>query len=225
MRAWRQLLQRAGDRREEVFENIASQSLDEKERYEISTLAGEDPGLQAIAVIHQDSPDFDWYLQNFLDRNPSLQGVSEPCLERLLNRWMQEGDVVEFIKEWPRHPGWQVAGWRAYARALAQTGHEGDALTTALSFMAKPGMPHPTSPQSLADAAAGFRANPQDSYRGILLYLAQKSAGQNDQALATLAAVAKLPQAPSYVPYLLAKDLHETGQDKAGWQALAPLLQ
>jgi len=124
------------------------------------------------------------------------------------------GDVDQFIKEWPLHPEWQEPGWRAYARALAKTGHERDAVTTALRFMSAPNIPNPPAPQDLDNAANQFQANPQDLYSGILLYSAQKSKGLNDQALATLLALAKLPQRPSYIPYLLAKDLLQADQDK-----------
>ena len=225
MRAWRQLLRKAGDRREEFFENLNDQNLNEKERYEITTLAGDDPQLQAIAVIHQNAPDFEWYLQNLFDTNPTLQGVSKPCLRRLLDRWIQEGDVDKFINEWPLHPEWWSLGWRAYARALAKTGHERDAVTTALHFISEPSIPNFPAQPDLDNAAKQFRANPQDSYRGILLYFAQKSTGLNDQALNTLLAVAKLPQPPSYISYLLVKDLHQANQDQAAWQTLEPLLQ
>jgi hypothetical protein len=226
MRAWQQLLhrQRAGYKREEFFESIDYQNLDEKERYEITTLAGNDPQLQAIAVVVQNSADFPWYFQKLLDTNPSLQGVSKQCLRRLFDRWGGEDNVDQFIKEWPLHPQWQEPGWRAYARALAKTGHEGDAVTTALHFMPAPNMPNPPAPQDLDDAANQFRANPQDPYSGILLYTAQKSKGLNDQALDTLLTLAKLPQPPPYIPYLLAKDLLQAKQDKAAWQVLEPVL-
>jgi hypothetical protein len=224
MRAWRQVLQRAGDRREQLFRNIIYQNLDEKERYEISTLAGNDPQLQALAVTHQDSPDFEWYLQRFLDTNPSLQGVSELNLRMLLDRWVQMGDVDQLIKEWPLHPEWQEPGWRAYARALAKTGHEREALTTAFHFMSAPDMPHLPAPQDLDNAEDQFRANPQDPYSGILLYSAQQSRGLQEQAIDTLIALDKLPQPPAYIPYLLAKDLLQADQDKAAWQVLEPML-
>jgi hypothetical protein len=212
------------DKREELFESIDYQNLDEKERYEITTLAGDDPDLQAVAVIVQNSSDFEWYFQRLLDTNPSLQGVSKPYLRRLLDRWEAEGDVDLFIKEWPLHPEWQEPGWRAYARALAKTGHERDAVTTALSFMPAPNIPDLPASQDLDNAANQFRVNPQDPYSGILLYSAQKSKGLNDQALNTLLTIAKLPQPPPYIPYLLAKDLLLAGQDKAAWQALEPVL-
>jgi len=226
MRAWRQLLQtqKTPYKREELFESIDYQNLDEKERYEITTLAGDDPDLQAVAVIVQNSSDFEWYFQRLLDTNPSLQGVSKPYLRRLLDRWEAEGDVDLFIKEWPLHPEWQEPGWRAYARALAKTGHERDAVTTALSFMPAPNIPDLPASQDLDNAANQFRVNPQDPYSGILLYSAQKSKGLNDQALNTLLTIAKLPQPPPYIPYLLAKDLLLAGQDKAAWQALEPVL-
>jgi hypothetical protein len=226
MRAWRQFLQRqtADYAREEFFEKIDYQNLDEKERYEITTLAGDDPNLQAIVVIAQNSSDFQSHLQKLLDTNPSLQGVSKPCLRKLLDRWVEAGDVDQFINQWPLHPEWQDPGWRAYARALAKTGHEGDAVTTTLRFMPAPNMPQLPASQDLDNAASQFQANPQDPYSGILLYSAQKSKGLNDQALGTLLTIAKLPQPPSYLPYLLAQELLQANQDKAAWQVLEPVL-
>jgi O-antigen ligase len=226
MRAWRQLLQRqrAAYAREGFFESIPYQNLNEEQRDEITTLAGDDPQLQALAIVYQNTSDFERYLRKLLDKNPSLQGVSKPTLRRLLDRWGDVGDVDQFIKEWSLHPEWQEPGWRAYARALAKTGHERDAVTTALRFMSAPNIPNPPAPQDLDNAADQFRANPQDAYSGILLYSAQKSKGLNAQALDTLLTLAKLPKRPSYIPYLLAKDLLQADQDKAAWQVLAPVL-
>jgi hypothetical protein len=36
--------------------------------------------------------------------------------------------------------------------------------------------------------------------------------------------IAKLPQRPAYIPYLLVQDLAAADQDEAAWQALDPLL-
>jgi hypothetical protein len=141
-----------------------------------------------------------------------------------LDRWAGEGDVDQYIKEWPLQPGWQEAGWRAYARALAKTGHERDAAMTVLRFVPAPNMPDFRAPPNLDSAEHRFRANPQDIYIGILLYSAQKSNGLNDQALNTLTTLAKLPHCPAYITYLLASDLLQTNQDKDAWQALEPRL-
>jgi hypothetical protein len=226
MRAWRQLLQRqtAAYKRNQFFEFIDYPNLNENERYEITTLAGDDPELQVTAILYQNSSDFNWYFPKLLEKNPSLHGVSDPILRQVFDRWCREGDVDKFIKEWPLHPEWQEAGWRAYARALAKTGHERDAVMTALRCMTMPDMPHLPAPQDLDYATNQFQANPQDPFLGILLYSAQKSRGLNDQAIGTLLTLIKLPQHPSYIPYLLAKDLLQANQDKAAWQVLDPVL-
>ena len=135
-----------------------------------------------------------------------------------------DGDADQFIKEWPLHPEWEEAGWRAYARALAKNGHERDAVTISLRFMPVTSMPNLPASQDLDNAAIQFRANPQDLYSGLILYSIQKSKGLNDQALNTLLTLAKLPQCPSYIPHLLAKNLLQTDQDKAAWQVLVPVL-
>lgn len=226
LRAWRALLQRqkADNRREDFFQGLDYEKLNEQERYQITTLAGNDPQMQAYAVIYQSPSDFQWYLQRLLNINPSLRGLSKPSLRKLLDRWAGEGDVDQFIKQWSLHPEWQEAGWRAYARALAKTGHEKDAVTTALRFLRAPNMQALPATQDLDSATVQFEANPQDSYSGMLLYSAQKSRGLNDQALNTLQTLAKLPHPLPYLPYLLAKDLLETDQDKPAWQVLEPML-
>jgi hypothetical protein len=176
------------------------------------------------SLFFRNPSDFKYYLQKLLDTNPSLQGVSEPRLRGLLDRWAGEGDVDQYVEQWPLQPGWQQAGWQAYARALAKTGHERDAVTTALHFIPASTMPDLQVPPDLDSAENRFRANPQDLYSGILLYSAQKSKGLDDQALNTLVTLAKLPHPPAYITYLLANGLLQTNQDEAAWQVLQPLL-
>ncbi len=227
MRAWKQILlrQKIGYKREEFFENINYDDLNDQERDEVISLAGNDPDLKAVAIImDRNSPDFSIYLQKLLDTDPSLEGISKPILRRLSDCWSDSSDVDSFIKEWPLHPELQAAGWRAYARALAKKGRERDAATIALRFMSDKDVPNLPVSNDLDDTANQFRANPQDPYKGLLLYSAQKSKGLNDQAINTLLTVANLPQHPSYIPYLLARDLLQANKDKAAWQVLDPVL-
>jgi hypothetical protein len=222
--AEKSLMKRSGSRREELFNNALGQVLDAKGRLEMTTVAEGDPNLEAMAVMAQSADNFAWVFQNFLTSNPSLKGVSPDLASQLFNRWVESGDAGEFINEWAQHPEWHSSGWKAYGRALAKTGRYKDAVALGLQFMTKPPMPDIRTNLGVDQAAQNFQDNPQDIYSGVQLYFAQTAAGENAQALSTLQQLAKLPQRPAYIQYLLAEGLTAAGQDEAAWQALDPLL-
>jgi O-antigen ligase len=225
MIAWKELLRRAGPQRENFYENLYyNPGLDVRSRLALTTLAEDDSNLQTIALLHQEPSEFKWLRDNLLASNPTLEGISPPLAKRLFDRWAQADDVDQFISAWPLHPEWQTSGWRAYVRSLAAAGRYQDAVTTALQLMHPPPMPDFSAHPSLDQAMQQYEERPQDPYAGILLYFAQKSTGQDELALDTLKTLAKLPVAPAYVQFLLAKSLATTGQNEAAWQTLAPLL-
>jgi hypothetical protein len=223
--AWKALMQRAGPRREELFENLYGRpNLDLKTRMAMTSLTEDDPSLKAIAVTHEVPPEFDLLLQNLLESNPTLHGISPALLEKLFNRWVEIGNGEEFLESWPLHTEWQVPGWRAFARGLAHSGRFKEAASTALKFMPPPIIPDVSTTQDLTVTERQYLDNPKDSFLGIRLYFAQMSAGLDDKARNTLIEVAKLPQPPPYIRYLLAKNLNAAGQDEAAWQAIEPVI-
>jgi hypothetical protein len=221
--AGRELLQRSGYRRYDLFEEALWYAKNANTRLQMTTLAEGDPNLETIAVLMQDPSDFDWVSQNLLTANPSLEGVSPALSGRLFQRWLEVGDVGELIKDWPLHPEWQASGWKTYARALAKVGRYQEAVTLGLQLLPPPPMPT-FPPEDLGEVTRQYQENPQDIFKGIQLYFAQIAAGSNTQALATLGQVAQLPQRPDYIQYLFAKSLAAEGQEEAAWHALEPLL-
>jgi O-antigen ligase/tetratricopeptide (TPR) repeat protein len=220
----RQLLDQANPRDKALFADLYDPTLDTSDHHGVSTLAAGDPGLETSAVVRQSGADFDAWRKNLLTANPTLAGVPPALVRELFSRWVETGDVAEFLRQWPLHPEWQTPGWRAYAQALAKTGRYPEAVTAGLQFLDAPRVPEIGAPSSVEEAVAQYQVNPLDVYYGIRLYFAQKQAGQKDEALQTLAAVAKLPHRPDYVAYLLACNLQAAGQDEAAWQVLEPLL-
>jgi O-antigen ligase/tetratricopeptide (TPR) repeat protein len=225
LQAWREALRRCrGAARDPVYQHIfENPDLDERTRLQLATLAGDDPELGMIAVVNQYPADFDWSRENFLASNPSLHGVTPALAQRFFNLWAQAGDAAQLADEWPEHPEWAAAGWRAHAQALARIGLFDAAVRAALEGLPPPRLPN-AKPVSLQDAQQAALLQPQDSLTGIQLYLAQSAAGQSDAALKTLQGVDQLPDAPPYVAYLLARDLLAAGQNQAAWNAVEPLL-
>ena len=226
MKAWREILRRqtADYKRDQFFTTMDYKSLDAKQRYEVTTLAGDDPQLQAVSIIAFGAPEFQWYLQKLLDKNPSLDGISPQALRWLFNHWASAGDVDQFVQQWQLHPTWQKAGWRAYAYILNKNGHVRDAVLTALQFIDEKQMPELPASANLDQAAAQFHANPTDIYSGLKLYSVQEGLGLKTEAINTLQTLSTIPKCPSFVSYILAKDLLDAGQDAAAWQALQPIL-
>jgi hypothetical protein len=224
--AWRELLRRESGRPQEYefLGLLADRGLDAQARLELTTLAGDDPNLQAIGVISADPATFDYSLHNLLDLNPTLHGVSPDNLRQLLERWAGGGAAGEYLRVWPQHPEWETAGWRAYARALARNGDDRDAVATAFKFLpARPPPPFPAE-RDLAEAQRQVHDHPGDLYRGVMLYLAQENAGADSDALQTLTGLAQLPGCPAWLSYLLAQKLHGAGRDSEAWNRLEPLV-
>jgi len=222
--AWKELLKRAGTRREEFFQNLyAYPGLEVKTRLELAALAEDDPNLQVVAIINQQPSEFDWMRENFLTANPSLNGVDSSLARKLFDRWAETGDQGALLQEWPLHSEWGSAGWRGYARALAKAGRYKEAVAVGLQQLPAPQMPDFSVHQNSDEALRQYRLNPQDAFAGIKLYFAQTATGDNNAALGTLQEVAKLPRRPAYVPYLLAQSLAKVDQDEAAWQTLEPL--
>jgi hypothetical protein len=197
--------------------------LDERTRLQLTTLAGDDPELGMIALLNQNPADFDWSRENFIASNPALAGVSPDLARHFFDYWANAGNAAKLAEEFPEHPEWEAAGWRAHARALARIGLFDAAVRAALAEIPPPRLPQ-AEPPAVQDALREYLERPRDSFAGIQLYLAQAAAGQNDAALKTLQSVAQLPDAPPFVAYLLARDLLAAGQKQAAWNAVAPLL-
>lgn len=225
--AWSEVLKRAGDRREDLYNNLLHiPNLDLSSTTAIVNLAGSDPNLQAIAVwVCVQPAQFNWLLGNLLRTNPSLSGISPKNLQKLFHGWGEIGDPALLVQAWPQHPEWRDAGWKAYVLSLAKVGHYHDAVEIALEFLPPQSAPLSARHPELATAELLFHANPQDSYSGLMLYFAEMDAGRKDDALQTLTAIANLPSRPDYVPIILARQLADNQQDQAAWEALQPLIQ
>jgi tetratricopeptide (TPR) repeat protein len=225
LRAGQEVLRRSGRDREGMLAQIfAEPNLDEKARLQLATLAGDDPDLQMIALLNQDPADFDWSRENFLAANPGFEGVNPHLVRDFFDAWVQRGDAAKLAAAWPEHPEWEALAWRAHATALARTGLFDAAVTEAFQEIPPPPQP-PASPlPPLRDALGEFLMRPQDAFAGIQLYQAQVAAGRNDEALNTLQTVARLPDAPPFVRYLLARQLSAAGRSQDAWNALQPLL-
>ena len=132
--AWREALRRrSGPLRAAVFQEIFNEpDLDERTRLQLMTLTGDEPELEIIAVINQYQADFDWSRENFLATNPSLDGVSPARARQFFDNWAQGGDAAKLANDWPDHPEWEAAGWRAHAWALARIGLFDAAVRAAL---------------------------------------------------------------------------------------------
>ena len=221
-----EILKRAGDAREKEFRHFYDYpGMGDAAYMAFTNLAGSDPNLQAISVeVSKQPPQFNWLLQNLLQANPSLAGISPENLRTLLDRWAAIGDSPALIEAWEQYPDWRIPGWRAYATALAKSGRYRDAAQTGLTFLPPSEIPKQTAHPSLDDASRQFQADPHDSYSGMMLYLAQTDAGMKDDALQTLVAVCKLPSRPASMPLLLTRQLLDRQQDEAAWQALQPLI-
>jgi hypothetical protein len=219
----RQIMALVVERDKKLFVELYDPEQDQMDARGLSAAAMGDLTLSIEAVILQKPENFDQWRRPFLNANPTLAGIPIEVARRFFDRWEACGDVKELVASWPGHSDWKEAGWRAYVNGLAKEAQYSQAVETTLELL--PVLPTPPrNHPALQEAEFAFRANPQDVYCGIQLYLAQKALGE-EEALITLRTVSVLPNCPDYVPYTLALALHASHQDEEAWAVLAKLVQ
>lgn len=139
---------------------------------------------------------------------------------RLFQVWYEKGDAADLIQRLEKNVNWRRDGWTVLAAHKAKLGDFRAAYEIALDNVPPPrgGAPRPRG--DAADLARAFNLSPSDVLLGFDLYEAQRRDGKNDDALATLSQLAKLPQSPVRVLFERGVTLAAKGNYSLAWEAL-----
>ena len=158
-------------------------------------------------------------IASLLHSDPQLHDLNAEQRAQLFASWWTSGDHVWLMMLVHNHPEWDEQTWLYQARFKAEQNDRHGACDLAAHWVRRPMVPQISNHQPLGDLTAAFKGNPGDLTAGLELLFAQIDEGQNDDALATIAALLKMPVHPAYLPYLAAQLETEKGDWAAAWNA------
>jgi hypothetical protein len=226
--AWREALTRQTDVPEGLWRTI----WDELHTWpdgeeEASILSKADPLYRWEFLTKQVSAArFPSELADELQLDPELTRYTAEQRREILVRWAQiDGPAaLAFLNS---HPKIVDEAWQISMAALAESGQKGEALNVAREHLPALAVPKLTlygssDEQSLAQK---FADDPASLQAGVALLRSQLDAKDDDAALATLAALAKLPNPPPFVSWWQAELLARAGKMDEAWNAFQPYLK
>jgi hypothetical protein len=226
--AWREALTRQTDVPEGLWRTI----WDELHKWpdgeeDASILSKADPLYRWEFLTKQVSAArFPSELADELQLDPELVRYTAEQRREILVRWAQiDGPAaLAFLNS---HPKIVDESWQISMAALAESGRKGEALNVAREHLPAVEVPKLTlygssDEQSLAQK---FTDDPTSLQAGVALLHSQLDAKDDDAALATLDALAKLPSPPPFVSWWQADLLARAGKMDEAWAAFQPYLK
>lgn len=218
--AWAEALRRAGDKAPELYSHMLDESYFKFSMHNaLRRLARMNPDYFVVFLQHADRIECELEIGALLDAEPALESLSHPQRRRLFSAWSQRGDRSLFISRLIAEPAWQEDGWPYLARALAEQKEFERAYRIAMRFATVPALPEPVTGKPIAELERAFHFHPSDFQAGLDFFSAQRAAGQTAEALATLAALGKLPQHPAYLAFIEAQLWAEKEDWEKAWNA------
>ena len=108
-------------------------------------------------------------------------------------------------------PAWLQEGWLLLARSRAAQGEYHEAMQLAQRFGPKPPVPNLQTKEPLAALEREFFLARTDLPKGLMLYSAQRRAGQTAEALETVRKLSLIPAAPYYLKAIEADTRRRAG--------------
>lgn len=159
-------------------------------------------------------------LEEVLVQNPRLELADKVLLKTLFDTWGTRGDRARLVQLLGEHPEWLPYGWRHLAEEHARAGRFREAFELASTQVPPP----PRATSLLASDVPRLERvvlmNPNDPRPAVELYHALCAAGDDKQALRVLEKVARLPNAPPFLPLELAQAHARLGDYERAWQVL-----
>ncbi len=160
-------------------------------------------------------------LEKVLAQNPRLELADKALLKTLFDAWGARGDRARLVELLAAHPEWLPYGWRHLAEEHARAGRFREAVELAMTQVPPP----PRATSLLASDVPKLERvvlmNPTDPRPAVELYHALCAAGDARQALRVLEKVARLPNAPPFLPLELAQAHARLGEHERAWQVLS----
>jgi hypothetical protein len=224
--AWRDGLKRAGPLAHEAFRQMTGLvQIHTVERQGLANLA--DDNIDYLLLLLPSSPpdEASELTDHLLQDDPTLHTLSAAQRAQLFDGWWKQGDQERMMQVVRDHPEWDGQTWLYQALFAAKENDFQQACEIAAKHVETPIIPQSVATQSVDDLAADFASHPDNLSDGIVLLLAQMKSGQNDAALDTLNALAKIPGNPRYLAYITAQLLAEKGDWPHAWDAWQSYLQ
>lgn len=160
-------------------------------------------------------------LERVLAQNPRLDLADKALLKTLFDAWGARGDRARLVALLDEHPEWLTYGWRHLAEEHARAGRFREAFELASTQVPPP----PRATSLLASDVPRLERvvlmNPNDPRPAVELYHALCAAGDSRQALRVLEKVARLPNAPPFLPLELAQAHARLGEYERAWRVLS----
>jgi hypothetical protein len=218
---WKHALNRTVDAPPELFRMMLDASDPFPELQEaVRKLASGDLNRVIASIQPFAGKQLDFEISEILKGDPDLSRWNDASKARLLELWAAKGDREKLVEAVQLHPDWKPHIWTVLANHLAANQRFKEACDTALEFLTIPALPQSADPPVVVELMQRFVLNKQDLNVGYQLYRAQKTAGDDANALATLKAMAGSPDCPLYVYYLQAQLLVPMAEWEEAWIAL-----
>ena len=218
--AWVEALRRAGEKSPQLYNQMLGESYSKFSMHNaLRRIARMNPDYFVVFLHHADRIECDLEIGSLLDEEPTLEPLTHPQRKKLFSAWFQRGDRSLFIAKLLAEPTWQEDGWPYLARAFAEQKEFERAYRLAMKFATVPALPQPVIGKQLTELELAFKTRPDDISVGLDLYSTQRAAGKNDEAMATLAALGKLPHRPAYLAFLEAQFMADLDDWEKAWNA------
>jgi hypothetical protein len=219
--AWRDALRKAGRKRPEVFASmLTAASLRNPAVTRILEEFGfSEPDLALAYLGRLTGPAFRRGIDLLLQKDPTLQSLSEPQKLALFDLWAQRGDLDQLAGLTDQHPAWLRYAWLGMAKEKAKRGDFKGAYELTQRFGDPVAMPRMNETGSLEELEAKYKPNPDNIATGFALYEGQMHAGRVDDALNTARHFSERPASPAYFHYLEAESWAAKGNWDRAWTA------
>jgi hypothetical protein len=160
-----------------------------------------------------------------LIRDPLLQRYTPAQRQDLLEHWatLEGSRALAYITQ---HPMLVPQPWLVQWRALASSGHPGEALAAAKKRLKPLDLPDGGIMADRDDysLSSGLHGNPPDVEAGGVLFKRQLDAGHLEDAMKTLDTLNQMKKVPPFVSWWRAELLSRVGKDAEAWTAFQPFL-
>ena len=169
-------------------------------------------------------PQWQGWLDEVLARHPRLELADKALLKLLFDAWGARGDRERLVKLLGQHPEWLPYGWRHLAEEHARAGRFREAVELAGEQMPPPPRLTSLHATDVPRLERTVLMSPNDPRPAVELYHALCAAGEPKQALRVLEKVARMPNAPPFLPLELARAHARLGEYERAWQVIRPHL-
>lgn len=216
--AWSEALRRSDHAaRAGLYATMLTAATNNESLFEIlQRLYPDDPEFE-FARIRAAGPEGPAMFPRLLAETGQMATAPDHLVEPVMRYMLEHGMSADLMRIAAQSPRVRELGWDALADHAASQNRLGEATRLHLQHGIQPNLPPPpvgSDPRSIERAAS---MSPNDLSTAMAYYHSLVAARRKDQAYNQLRHIMDLPNAPSYVWYLAARDAQELGRDQEAW--------